>query len=131
MKFFKIFILMFTVFYACSKQEEFAKNDSTNVTTREDNYRKKYVKQACIVNNCAGIRCAPAATPSGCNKSRPCEAIPGGCLTDYSTIINNLNTYSTQHANAMLQDESICEEDWQATNNLCRDLLIERANNYQ
>lgn len=129
MKLFKIFILMFSIFYACSKQEEFAKNDSTNVTTREDNCRKKYVQQACIINNCAGIRCAPAATPSGCNKSKPCEAIPGGCLNDYSSIINGLNTYSTQYADDMLLNEFICPEDWQDSYNLCRDLLIERANN--
>lgn len=122
-------ILAFTVIgISCSNDGIFPtlNNDITTLLEREEG-GNRFDEFGCIVENCAGTLCRTSIGKS-CKKEKPCTPIPGGCLTDKQRILDSLDIFSSQHSNFMLANDYIDTIDWQKSYNLCRSILIDRAN---
>ena len=63
-----------------------------------------------------------------CKKERPCTPVPGGCLDDRLQILDNLDTFSAQHADFMLANDYIDSLYWQNSFDLCKAVHVARTN---
>ena len=119
---------------SCSKEENsslFANVDH-EISVRIPNC-KRYDELACVTldpSGCAGTMCIESIGKS-CKKAMPCTPIPGGCLEDRQQIITNLDIFSAEYADYMLEHEFIDSLDWLASFNLCKSILLERANSLE
>lgn len=125
------FCFLLTLLLSACSNSEVDSFTEHQATSRTDDCRRRYIEMACVVNNCAGTLCTEGLTINGCKNLKPCTPIPGGCSSSAIEILSNLNSYCTEYADWMLNNDYIDECNWQASFSLCETILTDRANSLE